>query len=635
MAEIRNEADDVDNNPETNDAEAATAAATTPVRRQNDQRRRNSNDAATACGDLLESRDQTAELRTGGAGQAVGDDAASPSQPSNNQKTGNDADTKVSTDAERQLDWEKIVAEDKAIQRQRYLNEIQRTAIASRVSARRSAQRTPTPTVKVSEDTDDLEKEMSLLSLSETRCAEMDKLRRQRTVRRREERRLPCAADTYQYRTTRSTTRQAAREITVGIDEANDTSSTVKDNAQEEAQKSTSTPPHSEQQQPRSAGEGASNSEIVQEQHTTIGPRNARIRINAPPALRYAVTQLTFNEWVDLVTMNPHMIYYEDDIENSPLVRNVRGQAATSEVTGSTTSTQTTDTNTGQAAEQQQLNEAATRPPMRTPNDATTTTETSRQTTRQTRAVTPMTTPPTDAEDNAHTGTNDVNAHALTRRRNTREFYESVPRDRRNPHGANSRRDAARQQHGNEAPQRRSERDDRAASESSGTTSRRTGASSNIHVPQSGRQGERDNNARQAERRQQRADARQPPHDATQCERDAWNRDVRDWRAVLGYMRYVSAANENGARPASHPRRDVRIPQANVTRAGPAGARASAGIERHCHGRYDIHDVKREVKALSKRFDRMFRGSKPKTNINVFNEPPRRRRRNTSSSDSE
>ena len=254
-----------------------------------------------------------------------------------------------------------------------------------------------------------------------------------------------------------------------------------------------------------------------------------------------------------------------------------------------------------------------------------------------------MSIPPTDTEDNAHAGTNDVNAHSATRRQNTREFYESVPCDRRNPHGANPRRYPARQQRVGEAPlpsaasQRRntSERDDRAASESSGTTSRRTGASSNVHVPQSGRQGERDDSAHHEERGQRRVGSRQQPRHVMQHNRDAWDRDVRDWRAVLGYMRYMSTASENGARPASHPRRDVRIPQANVTRAGPAGARASAGIERHCHGRYDIHDVKREVKALSKRFDRMFRGSKPKTNINVFNEPPRRRRRNTSSSDSE
>ena len=83
MAEKQGDANDVDNNPETNDAEGATAAATTPVRRQNDQRRRNSNDAATACEDLLERRDPTAELRSGDAGQAVSDEAASTSRPTN------------------------------------------------------------------------------------------------------------------------------------------------------------------------------------------------------------------------------------------------------------------------------------------------------------------------------------------------------------------------------------------------------------------------------------------------------------------------------------------------------------------------------------------------------------------------
>ena len=241
------------------------------------------------------------------------------------------------------------------------------------------------------------------------------------------------------------------------------------------------------------------------------------------------------------------MIYYEDHIENSPLVRNVRSQAATSEVTGSTPSAQTTGTTTGHAAEQQP-NEVATRPPMRTSNDATTT-ETSRPTTRQTRAVTPMSIPPTDTEDNAHAGTNDVNAHSATRRRNTREFYESVPRDRRNPYGANPRRYPARQQRVSEtplssaAPQQRnaSERDDRAASESSGTTSRRTGASGNVHVPQSRRQGERDDSAHHEERGQRRADSRQQPHHVMQHNRDVWNRDVRDWRAVLGYMRYTRA----------------------------------------------------------------------------------------------
>ena len=254
-----------------------------------------------------------------------------------------------------------------------------------------------------------------------------------------------------------------------------------------------------------------------------------------------------------------------------------------------------------------------------------------------------MSTPPTDAKDNAHAGTNDANAHSATRRRNTREFYESVPRDRRNPYGANPRRYPARQQRVSEtplssaAPQQRnaSERDDRAASESSGTTSRRTGASGNVHVPQSRRQGERDDSAHHEERGQRRVDSRQQPRHVMQYNRDAWDRDGRDWRTVLGYMRYMSAAGEHGAHPATHPRRDAGIPQEDVTRAGSAGARTNAGIERHCHGRYDIHDVKREVKALSRRFDRMFRSSKPKTNINVFNEPPRRRRRNTSSSDSE
>ena len=48
MAEKQIEANDVVNNPETYDAEGATAAATTPVRRQNDQRRGSSTDAATA-----------------------------------------------------------------------------------------------------------------------------------------------------------------------------------------------------------------------------------------------------------------------------------------------------------------------------------------------------------------------------------------------------------------------------------------------------------------------------------------------------------------------------------------------------------------------------------------------------------
>ena len=254
-----------------------------------------------------------------------------------------------------------------------------------------------------------------------------------------------------------------------------------------------------------------------------------------------------------------------------------------------------------------------------------------------------MSTPPTDAKDNAHAGTNDANAHSATRRRNTREFYESVPRDRRNPYGANPRRYPARQQRVSEtplssaAPQQRnaSERDDRAASESSGTTSRRTGASSDIHTRQSRRQGERDSSAHHEERRQQRADQRQQPHDAMQREHDAWNRDVRDWRAVLGFMKYMSTADANGARPVSQPRRDDRIPEANAVRAGSAGARVNAGIEHHINITYDIHDVKREATVLSKRFNKMLRGSKPKTNINVFNEPPRRRGRNTSWSSSE
>ena len=80
-------------------------------------------------------------------------------------------------------------------------------------------------------------------------------------------------------------------------------------------------------------------------------------------------------------------------------------------MTGSTPSTQTTDTNTAQAAKQQQPNEAATRLPMRTSHDATTT-ESNISTTRQTRAVTQMPTPPADVKRNegANEGTNTQNA---------------------------------------------------------------------------------------------------------------------------------------------------------------------------------------------------------------------------------
>ena len=195
MAEKQIEANDVVNNPETYDAEGATAAATTPVRRQSDHQQTSSTDAATSCVDLLERRDLTAELQAGDDGRAVSDRAASTSRPTNILEASNDTKTRAPNDAEYQLDWEKLIAEDKVIQRQRYLNELQRTAIASRVSARRAAQNTQTSaTKKVSEDTDKLEKEMSLLPLHEARRADAAKLRRQRSVRRRKERRLQRAA---------------------------------------------------------------------------------------------------------------------------------------------------------------------------------------------------------------------------------------------------------------------------------------------------------------------------------------------------------------------------------------------------------------------------------------------------------
>ena len=132
-------------------------------------------------------------------------------------------------------------------------------------------------------------------------------------------------------------------------------------------------------------------------------------------------------------------------------------------MTGSTPSTQTTDRNTAQAAKQQQPNEAATRLPMRTSNDATTT-EGNKPTTRQTGTVTPITTPPANVESKTHAGTNtrnakrddfEINTRQATRRRNTSEFYEHVPCDRRRPNGSNPRWCPARQQRVTEAPHRR------------------------------------------------------------------------------------------------------------------------------------------------------------------------------------
>ena len=93
------------------------------------------------------------ELQAGDDGRAVSDRAASTSRPTNILEASNDTKTRAPNDAEYQLDWEKLIAEDKVIQRQRYLNELQRTAIASRVSARTAAQNTQTSvTEKVSED---------------------------------------------------------------------------------------------------------------------------------------------------------------------------------------------------------------------------------------------------------------------------------------------------------------------------------------------------------------------------------------------------------------------------------------------------------------------------------------------------
>ena len=301
MEEQRNEADDVNNNPETSDAEDATAAATTPVRRQNDQRRRNSSDAATACGDLLESRDPTAELQPGDVGQAVSDSAASKSQPTNKPEASAD-DTHLSARERMREENARMHEEQERQETQRHLNAIRRAELVER----RAMMNCDIPygrTLQVrarflDDETRRIDRWERALAQTRTERTERRAKEREERLReaerKRDERQAHGTADTSAVHNTadRSVTEeQSTREIAVGNTEADDTSSTVKDNAQEEAQKSTSTPPHSEQQQTRSAGEGASNSEIIHEQHTTIiGPRNARIRINAPTSLRYAVT---------------------------------------------------------------------------------------------------------------------------------------------------------------------------------------------------------------------------------------------------------------------------------------------------------------------------------------------------------
>ena len=371
------------------------------------------------------------------------------------------------------------------------------------------------------------------------------------------------------------------------------------------------------------------------------------------------MTRFTFNEWVDVVTANPRMIYYVDDIENSPLVRNsMRDRAATAEVAGITPPTQTTSTHTVQAAEQQQPNEAAAGLPIqrrearRTSDDATTT-ENSKPTARQTRMVTPMTTPPVDAQDNARTGTNTQNAapgesketdnHSATQRRNMREFHEYVPRDRRYPYELNPRRFPAQLRRVTEVtpfatePQQQDaiRRDARATSEASNTTSHRTGAWGYAQRARAPQYGERHDEENRGERMRHHGDVRPRMYGATQRERDAPQFDVRDWHAVRGAARYLSTTGARNVRLPSPQRQANVFHEMMAAEASAADSRDNNVIQRPGHRRYDIHDVRREVKALSRKFDRMMRTSKPKTNINVFNEPPRRRRRNTSSSNSE
>ena len=378
MAEKQNEADDVINNPETDDAEGATAAATTPVRRRSDQQRTSSTDAATACVDLLERRDPTAELQSGDGGRAASDEAASTSR-STDKPEASANDGSLPTHEDPRDENTKLQEEIERQQRQRRSNEIRRAQIEARCAGTGGNtahwRLLRTRAKYLDEKTENIDRWTLALGLPETERAE----RAQRRDAEREERQARRSADAAAVHNTaeRSVTEaQSTREGTVMTNDVNNNTGTATGDSKKVGQESprTTLPREQEQrQQTRSAGEGAPNNENPMGRHTSIGPRNARIRINAPPSLRYAVTQLTFNEWIDLVTANPNMIYYEDDIENSPLVRNVRSQAATSEVTGSTPTEQTTDTNITQAAEEQQPNEAATRPPMRTSNDATTT----------------------------------------------------------------------------------------------------------------------------------------------------------------------------------------------------------------------------------------------------------------------
>ena len=66
----------------------------------------------------------------------------------------------------------------------------------------------------------------------------------------------------------------------------------------------------------RLEGAAAETSAVASGQNST----NGHIDIEVPCHLQCDVSLFTFGEWVEIVKDNPHMIYYADDLNNSPLV---------------------------------------------------------------------------------------------------------------------------------------------------------------------------------------------------------------------------------------------------------------------------------------------------------------------------